>query len=465
MNKCNKLLVIGCLLIIGMYSCRRDTGSVGANILPASDLISAYQTDTATLITSMYLRSPDSVITSNSNNGMLGQYTDPIFGQVKASIYAMVYSPEGSTTIPWNGQYTSSNYSNYILNTDTGAVDSAVLLLPVSSYYGNLGTQTFMVYETSNGIDTGKAYNSDTSIAYVHTAIGVQEEAPNYPTNDTIRIKLNASWVSNFIANMNNKPSYYYPNTDSLIPGIYVIVNDNGQFPGQGGIYYLNLTSGFAGIYVYFHSIEPITPKPEYNIRFVVGVNNDSYFTHVDRNYATAPFMSQHPAGKKDSIAADNLVYIQDAGGPTGRINFPNLYKNWSKLNPVIINKAEVDMKVNAADCPPPFAPPTNLYLLATNKYGEINFAGLPDQGAPMGWYGGVYDGYNNIYKFNITEYMQNVVQGKDTDRGLYIIPGNQATTTNRVVLYGAQNNASYRSNNRMRLLIYYTPVYPAKTK
>src|ERR1700679_3489714 len=114
MNR-GKWLLAGCVSLLAILnSCKENTGGVGANVLPSTDILSAYATDTTTLLTSMYLK--NSILTNGALNAMLGSYNDPVFGTAKASIYAMVYSTVGSSSIAWK---------------DTGAVDSAVLLLPV----------------------------------------------------------------------------------------------------------------------------------------------------------------------------------------------------------------------------------------------------------------------------------------------------------------------------------------------
>ncbi|HTA27433.1 MAG TPA: DUF4270 family protein [Bacteroidia bacterium] len=459
MNKGKWLLAIGFGLVAILNSCKEDTGGVGANVLPNSDIISVYATDTTTVLTSMYLT--DSALTNGTNNAMLGSYSDPVFGTAKASIYAMIYSTVGSSSIAWNGQYTSSPYSNYILNADTGAVDSAVLFLPVAGFYGTSSQQTFLVYQTTGIIGTGKAYYSDTTMAYNPIPIGTAQQTPNLATSDTIRIKLSRTWLNGILASMNSNSSYYYPDIDSLIHGLYITMSNTLQLPGQGAIYYINLNSSFSGITFYWHSIEPTVPQPEYRINFPVGNNGGyvltGYFTHVDHNYSTAAFASEPPIGKKDSINGNNLVYVQSMGGVVGRINFPNFYKNWSKLGPVIVNKAEVDMTVDIQDCPNPFVPPANLILGGTDKYG--NPYNLPDENAITQLFGGAYDPFNYTYTFNITDYMQNIIQNKDTDRGLFIVPANGPITANRVVLYGAQHGAAIPSANRMKLIMYYSPL------
>jgi len=117
-------------------------------------------------------------------------------------------------------------------------------------------------------------------------------------------------------------------------------------------------------------------------------------------------------------------------------------------------------MNLDVDDCPYPYSPPSQLYVYGTDKYGSPYQ--LPDElNSLTNYYGGGING--NTYTFNITQYIQKVIQGADTDRGLFIIPANDASSANRVVLYGAQHNAVAPSNNRMKLKIFYTPLPDTK--
>jgi hypothetical protein len=422
-------------LLAILHSCKEDTGSVGANVLPKSDLISAYQADTFSLLTSMFLK--DSVPTNSTQNSPLGSYNDPIFGQVKGSLYLQV-SSNGGSTVPW---------------ADSGTVDSVYLNLSLqSTYYGNLDPQTFVVDTVSAVFHSGKEYWSDTNLKYSPSPIAIQQVTPNL-ASDTLKIKLSKNWV-NYIVSKINANSNYYTSFDSLVRGLYVTVSNPLQLPGQGGLLYINGASTSAGIYFYYHF--NLTPATAYSVYIPTG-GLGLYFSNYEHNYSTAAFYTAHPSGKHDSIGGNDLVYVQSLGGVCGRINFPNLSKNWAKLRPVLINEAEVDVSVDAQDLSPSFAPPSQLYLYGTSP--SWGLYGIPDENG-YGYFGGTYDGFNNTYTFVITQYIQGVIDGKDTDRGLYIVPAYEYTTANRVVLYGAKHD-ELPSTKAMKLKIYYTPLKP----
>ncbi|HTB31851.1 MAG TPA: DUF4270 family protein, partial [Bacteroidia bacterium] len=339
MNRGKWLLAMGFCLAAILNSCREDTGSTGANILPPNDQISAYETDTTSVLTSMFLK--DSIITDDTVYSGLGSYNDPIFGQYKSSIYAQIFSPVGATTttIPWAN--------------DSVPVDSVVLILPyitgvATSYYGNLDPQTIVVdtlespIHATNSAGNYVAYYSDTSIKYdAAHPIGMQQIVPLNPYygHDTaVRVKLKKGWWQSIMNRITNNPNYY-TTFDSLVKGLYITVSNSLQLPGQGGILFIYLNQGsFACIDFYYH--DKSTPTIPYYVQFPIG---GTFFSHIDRSYVTAPFANIHPSGKHDSIPANNLMYVQGAGGVEGRVNFPNLYKNWQGKKNILINKAEVD--------------------------------------------------------------------------------------------------------------------------
>ncbi len=330
---------------------------------------------------------------------------------------------------------------------------------PPTSFYGNIDPQTFEVDTVEsiihylNSAANTVAYYSDTTLKYdaAHPIGSQQITPPNPYYQDTLRIRLSKNWWQ-YITNKIKGNSRYYTYFDSLVKGLYITVSNPLQLPGQGGILYINLQSAFSGIYFYCHGA--VVPA-EFSVIFPVGGTGVS-FTHVDHNYTTAVFGNTRPSGKHDSINGNEWVYVQAGGGSIGKITFPYLH-NWSKMNPVVINQATVTIPLNLIDAAGPFAEPQSLGLAGIDSLGRRTE--LPDAFYP--YFGGGYDGIS-AYTFVITDYIQHVIDGKIKDRGLYIIPGNESTSANRAVLYGALNTGSpliARPSTRIKLNIYYTPL------
>ena len=424
------------LLFPLLNSCKDNSGTLSPNILPKSDLISAHEVDTTTIVTSMYLK--DSVVTNGATNSQLGSLNDPAFGESKASIYAEVY-PSTYPYIPW----------------ENGAIaDSTFLILPLvqgQPPYGGMDDQTFVVYRTVDNLVSAKAYYSDTNFKCYPTPIGsAQVNVAHALQTDTLKIKLTQDfqkYLTTEVQFTNNWTSNFNTN---VIQGIYVTAANSLQLPGQGGILYVNLNSSFASIVSYYHYPAP-RGDTAYSVTFPVG--EGIFFNNFNHNYATTSIVATHPSGPRDSVSAGQLIYVGAMGGIFGRINFPNLYKNWSKLGPVLINEAVLTLPIDQQYVSANFSIPDNLYVYGTGPTWQPYL--IPD--ANNGGQG--QSSYNGTsYSFIITQYLQSIINGKnDSDRGLYIAPGNTVLTANRVVLYGAQHGINLA--NRASLTIYYTPV------
>lgn len=448
MNKGKRLLIAGCGLLAILSSCKDNPGNLGPKVLPNSDLIYTYETDTTTVVTSMYLK--DSAVTNDLNTCLLGSFNDPVFGETKASIYAEVFPANVPTLPDW-----ANNYANRV------KVDSSVMVLMLSgTAYGDNAPQTYAVYQLAADVDTGRTYYSDASIQLSsNTPIGEAQITPRPLTtsNDTLRIKLTGAFTTNFTHTIlgggitkngftGNWSEYF---NSAVIHGVYITTLSPLQLPGQGGMVSVNLNTATSGIYVYYHSI---STDSLYSTYFPVGGITGQYFDNFTHNYSTSVIGAAHPYGPRDSVPAPQLIYIQSTGGTLGRINFPYLQKTWSKLGPIVVNEALLTLPIDEQYVTGNYMPPAQLYLVGTGS----NWTGytLPDQGQP--YYGGAIT--NNTYPFVITQYIQSIIDGKnDSDRGLYIIPGNTNTVANNVVLYGAQH--SKLPANKATLTIYYTPL------
>jgi hypothetical protein len=438
------------------FSCKQDTGGIGANVLPTQNIYGTKYNDTTTILASLFLN--DSLPTSGTTP-LLGSYTDPIFGLTKASIYTQILWPQ---ILPYIDIVTSNCYSCYI------KFDSAVLILPVAGYYGSLGPQEICVdtFLGNNSIPVGfsdsnyysnatKLYSSSPfSVPYV-TKPNFVEKFVNPAYNDTIRIILPKKWGSTILANA----SYYaVPGNNSIFTnwfkGFYITTSNSLQLPGQGGILYINPAG--AVINFYYNDLNPTFNNPDslLSVQFVVGGSGNGiiYYTHFTHDYTISPF-NIHPNGKHDSVKASQYLYLQAMAGVTPKLIIPGIM-NWVKKGPIIVNKAEIDFTVNTNDGGT-YLPPSQLLLLgvASNDSAYL----LPDYLSNPSTYGGVltFNSTSTYYSFTITEYIQEVLTGKIIDHGFYLLPYNPSITANRVVLYGP-NNITYP----LKFKLYYTPLY-----
>ncbi len=431
-------------------SCKKGE-PLGANVLPASDVLSGYLSDTTTVITSIKLK--DSIISDNASLSLLGSYNDPVFGMTKASFYTQVILPSNTTFLGFGGT--------------NPTLDSIVLVLPYAingaSYYGTLTPQTFTVDTLTAQLIDPKAYYSDTNVSHGsnHLAVITTTPAPsdsariNYSLfgsaiNGTyypqLRLKLSTAF-GQYLMNQIDANSYYGQSSAafaSLLKGFYITVSNPLQLPGQGAILYLNPFLSGAGLEFFYKTTVGSAVDTTYAI-FQVGAGATT-FGHFDHNYTSTSFYMPG----KDSIIAPSNLYVQAMAGVKTQLSFPYL-KNWNKKNPVLINKAELDIPINTTATGIDI-PPSQLYVVRDSNGFEFT---IPDEFVSPEYYGGGYDGLNNQYSFNITRYVQQILQGKIANSGLYLFAAS-ALTANGVVLRGP---VQAPNTPRLRLKIYYTPL------
>ncbi len=494
MNKFNnryfnlKYLVIACFGAGFSFftSCSPDSG-IGANILPTNNLLNAGFCDTSTVVTSLVLE--DTVPTNNMPSYFLGSYNDPYFGVTKASIYAQLMLPEGDGVNPFTA---AGGISSSTIKVILDSVVFGLAYVNISpNYYGVLGANTVQVYLLNQSMYPDTAYYSGHNLSH-GMLLGERVVTPDMTAWDSIRyppslpaipsiprftIKLPHWWGQKW---MDTALNGVIPNSpvmgqggDSIflneaafirnVPGIYITTSDPMQFPGQGSIWDINLYYWSSGIFFYCRIInsDNTTTDTIYHIPQLGFSNLNISYSHFDHNYTTAPFYGRGPVSpKKDSVNSPDFAYVQGFGGVKTKISFPNIM-NYVKKGPVIVNRAEVDIPVVAQDIGS-YPPPSQLYLLSINDTSTVPTDAtysLPDQGTA--YYGGTYDAFNQMYVFDIAQYVQWVLDKKIVDHGLYLVPGSSSISPGRVVLYGGAKVPGRNSNQRIRLKLYSTPLKP----
>ena len=118
-------------LSCALGSCTKNN-SFGLEINPESQLISTFQSDTFSIHTFTVLS--DSIRTDELNGpSPLGNYLDPVFGNVNASIYTQIRLEQAYDFRPSHGSL------------DSIVIDSIIMYLSLNGYYGDIHPQTFRV--------------------------------------------------------------------------------------------------------------------------------------------------------------------------------------------------------------------------------------------------------------------------------------------------------------------------------
>ena len=140
---------------------------------------------------------------------------------------------------------------------------------------------------------------------------------------------------------------------------------------------------------------------------------------------------------------------MQATGGLKAKVTIDDL-NSWADSVNTAINKAELIFQIDtAASQLKEFPPPAQLYLTYIDS---TNAEQLPDDYfTSYLYYGGFLNTDDYSYHFNITQHLQDIIEGRIVNRGFYLTTGRKADQANRVVLKGST------STKGIRLIITYS--------
>jgi hypothetical protein len=102
---------------------------------------------------------------------------------------------------------------------------------------------------------------------------------------------------------------------------------------------------------------------------------------------------------------------------------------------PLAITKAELIVPVESSliDI---YGVPSRLLLVEKDDNGQ--YVSISDFDLGDGYFNGNYNPSKQTYNFNLALYIQEILAGKRTQKGLYLVPTASAVGANRVVLKGS---------------------------
>ena len=484
------VLLSVCFVVV-FFSCKKinEATDLGGNLIPGVDNVHTF--DLALNTVTKNLLTPDSTKVAYYDDVALGDINDPEFGQVHANF-----------CIGFGSTY-SSSYP-FLPRRDTiHTIDSVVLSLSYAGAYGDTlanGIQTVSVYEIDPSADfrvdssyhyndpnsdfTGSLLGSKTySINTLKDSISIKEPGDTgskvTKLANVLRIKLNNSLGSEIAA------------FDTTSSGLNSGFKSDSAFRKLfKGLAVKSANSGNA--LAYFNLSDQTNTKLTIYYRYKLSTGNDTTvslsFTHpayvnpstfstesykgAQSNYVNVQAGSNW-ASSINNTAADKIYIQSSPSGSYASIVIPFL----DTLGNKVIHRAEIIATRVSSAGDNVFTTPPQL-LLDRIRTGTTDSAYLFEKDLLIGSDGSIgYSSFggtlkNNIYRFDITRYIQGIVTKKeriDTLRlwaplsaweyssafGAYReIPVNSKVADGRVVLAGG----TYADpNTRLRLRIVYS--------
>jgi hypothetical protein len=423
------------LLVILAFSCTKDLAPIGLDLVPPGELIKMGYSDTVQ-ITAFSVRE-DSVRTNTLSYALIGSMNDPVFGRTTADWFSQIRLSKEPTNFGRNAVF-----------------DSAFLLLPYNGSYGDtLSNMTIRVFELTDDIlDSVHQYSNNTigydlshplgeftftPLPHDSAFFNGEKQAPilRIPLNsrfgdkamltDTSLLSTNASFIGQF-------------------KGIAIIAEPQ-QATGKGAIIRMTISAGYSKVDMYYHNS---TDTSIYSF----GINSDckrfGHYEHEDYSGA-APMLTQQIAG--DSALGEQFLFLQAMGGVRVKLRFPNL-KSWFDSQKVIINDAQL-IFTNASSSNT-FSPPAAISLYPIADDGTLYPYQLPDADEGSSYFDGTYNSTAGTYRFRLSHYVQQIMNGNQSDNGLFLVIPGSSLSANRLVLNGTGSPSS-----GLKLYIKYTIV------
>ncbi len=427
--------ILGIALLAG---CRKPEEDLGLGLLPGDPLgVSGEET-----VLHAYTFQDSAIRTSGLTRNLLGSYLDPEFGLVKAGLVAQL-------------RLSSANVGAGQNNEDLVA-DSLVLSLVYdqnATHFGGLGDQRFEVYELSDLLTVDSVYRTDDVPAILPESLvegGSVLITPDPVSNvhiggdslaPQLRIKLSSSLADRFLQEFGQSGLVDNNSFLQFFKGVYVKAANGAQAPLEEGILYFDLLNAGSKVTLYYHDAD-LLPK---TYDFLINENSVRYtVAEFDRSLATVPGLEGALA---DTTTVAGTIYLQALGGSRIAVRMPELLefatpgKALAKAELIVPIKGEVDELL---------PPPALIFLFREDETGADSF--LPDQLGGVGTIDGNYLSTEKEYHFNITRYIQAVLNGSIPNNGFEMVASSNGVTANRAVLAGPAAEGA-----RTRLLLTFT--------
>jgi hypothetical protein len=420
----NRLLI---LFVLAFSACKKEN-NLGLPISPDPAFeVFGKKALRATAITTKF----DSILTDEAANQLVGCIHDPILGISFASFANQFYLDNSAVDFGPNCTF------------DSLVVSYAYATLP--SYYGPKtkldGIVKLKVFELTNPINFDKIYYSNYNISNHYNANSPVGELVTFPQPDKIptteesnpspqiRIKLSAELGQRILNASASGTNQLRDNStfQNLFKGLFVTAEDPGLNPGQGSILYFDLLKPSSKLTLFYRDAGGNAKNFSFGIK-----NATARFNMFKHNYSGYDTYNQLNGLNTDT----SRLYVQTMAGLKPKIQLPFL-NNFKDSGNIAINKCEIEFVVEPNLSTLNYLAFDRLFLTGVDSSGGAFI--LDDQIDGLN-FGGEFNPSSGSYKFNISRYAQQVVSGKRKNYGLYLVGGNAANTSTRVIIKGKEN-------------------------
>jgi len=370
-----------------MMSCEEDPATIGEGILPGADFDSIVAVDT--LHVEMYTLFTDSATSMVPSTSYLGSILDPYFGLTSSDFVSQLW-----LTIGWPGDGIKS-------------IDSVKLYLDVTNVMGEMtGAGSFNIYELSEKLSTDSTYLVGTDVP-VNDMLASVDFGPLPEGSDSLlALDLPVSFGEYILRDT----SRLFLGTDTIdfrdyFYGFYF------EYPQTGNYHMLELDLIGADTYLVVYYTNAADNSKFYEFLINAKCIRYNRFLH---DYEQA-----EPDKKIKYInepVKDTLAYVQPMEGVYARLSIPGLEYLRSLPGRIAVNKARVYLPayLNEIDYTEDMVPSSILVRYDSAGVKRL----LPDYYVDSGgaFLDGTYNKLTDLYKVNISNFVQEYIEGNIAD-------------------------------------------------
>jgi hypothetical protein len=423
-------LALFCTFLFSLIACRKinESTELGYDLIPPIDNITTFDTSLAVLTDNMLFNDTgdvdfaDDLAIGTINN-------DPEFGSTKADAYFTI-RPIVFGGLPFLDR-----------DVDSFEVDSVVLQLAYKGAFGDTITpQTFNVYRIANNsdfhdtafykydhpdfaIDPTLLGSKTFSFNQLNDSVPVIRKGDTTKVGNVLRITLNSS-LGDTLHGFDTTGYKTDLAFKSLFKGLAIKTNGSGN-----GLGYFSMADFETKLTVYYTAQvdgKDSSAKTDFVHMYVQPSNGVKKTSPVNYQNGQANIIRRTNGGNyqtylTNATAEDDRLYIQSMPGSAGHIKIPAL----SSLPNSVVHRAELIMYKVPSAMENIFTAPSRLFLDKISNAGDTAYVFQKDLYNSSGTlqyeiFGGLAD-RNNVYKFNITRYVQGIVSNKERNLTLRV--------------------------------------------
>ncbi len=367
----------------------------------------------------------DSIVTSSPDRMLIGKYTDPVYGEVRAANY-MGFVPD-----------------SYDID-DDARYDSIVMFLDYDNYYYNDTTLTNIIHikklTTDFDPDDDDYFYNTSTVASEDDDVGYIEYSPRPFSTDSLEIRLNDDFGRDFFDLFQNDEITTYDQFTSYFKGLTFQPDDsdNGAIIGFST----------ASIFRLYYSISDEDDFDEYYIDFSLNTTEspNPLFNHIEATNAIDDLETLTDSEiELDEADSDNQTYMQAGVGIATKMSFPTVesINDIGGLGTLLSGTLYIYPVINSYS--DQLALPESLLIYTVDKNNDITgtptyFDGATSITATLNTDN---EEFNDVYyEVPITSYIEEILTSDgDLDEELVFFPADYTTTVDRTIINGITND------------------------